>query len=77
VAPPPADLGKLTFAGLLDAVRKLLENDPRLDGATVQLGPEVRGLAELRQEPGYLAAVRAGHLHDEAGVIRVARSILG
>lgn len=77
VAPSPADLGNLTYKGLLHAIRQIFDNDPRLDGATVQLGTDVRGLAELRQEPGYLAAVRAGHLHDESGVIRVSRAILG
>lgn len=76
VAPTPADLGVLTYKALLHAVRQIFDNDPKLDGATIQLGEQVRGLAELRQDSRYLAALRLGHLHDEGGVIRIARAAL-
>lgn len=76
VTPPLAPSAALTYDGLLSACRQIAKDDPKLDGFNIAIGPHVRGLAELRQDPRYLAAVRAGHLHDESGIIRVSKDAL-
>jgi hypothetical protein len=76
VTPPLAPSAALTYDGLLSACRQIAKDDPKLDGFNIAIGPHVRGLAELRQDLRYLAAVRVGHLHDESGIIRVSKDAL-